>query len=160
MAKEIVVGGSPIVIGEVVTGKTSKGEDQKVINCDIDAGLYKSEAESAGLDFEVVTQVNNFNGKYIHETYSAAVKAGVAILEENKDADRVEFTAPYINDKITSRSSRLEMSVDRCKDVLIPGKGVEQRPVMAIKVVNKMDKLPSSYVDDLKLLMQERLAIK
>ncbi len=160
MAKEIVVGGSPIVIGEVVTGKTSKGEDQKVINCDIDAGLYKSEAESAGLDFEVVTQVNNFNGKYIHETYSAAVKAGVAILEENKDADRVEFTAPYINDKITSRSSRLEMSVDRCKDVLIPGKGVEQRPVMAIKVVNKMDKLPSSYADDLKLLMQERLAIK
>ena len=160
MAKEIVVGGSPIVIGEVVTGKTSKGEDQKVINCDIDAGLYKSEAESAGLDFEVVTQVNNFNGKYIHETYSAAVKAGVAILEENKDADRVEFTAPYINDKITSRSSRLEMSVDRCKDVLIPGKGVEQRPVMAIKVINKMDKLPSSYSDDLKLLMQERLAIK
>lgn len=160
MAKEIVVGGSPIVIGEVVTGKTSKGEDQKVINCDIDAGLYKSEAESAGLDFEVVTQVNNFNGKYIHETYSAAVKAGVAILEENKDADRVEFTAPYINDKITSRSSRLEISVDRCKDVLIPGKGVEQRPVMAIKVVNKMDKLPSSYADDLKLLMQERLAIK
>ena len=160
MAKEIVVGGSPIVIGEVVTGKTSKGEDQKVINCDIDSGLYKSEAEAAGLDFKVVTQVNNFNGKYIHETYSAAVKAGVAILEENKDADRVEFTAPYINDKITSRSSRLEMSVDRCKDVLIPGKGVEQRPVMAIKVVNKMDKLPSSYADDLKLLMQERLAIK
>ena len=160
MAKDLLVGTSPIVIGEVVTEKTSKGEDQKVINCDIDAGLYKSEAEAAGLDFKVVTQVNNFNGKYIHETYSAAVKAGVAILEENKDADRVEFTAPYINDKITSRSSRLEMSVDRCKDVLIPGKGVEQRPVMAIKVVNKMDKLPSSYVDDLKLLMQERLAIK
>ena len=52
------------------------------------------------------------------------------------------------------------MSVDRCKDVLIPGKGVEQRPVMSIKVINKMDKLPSSYADDLKLLMQEKLAIK
>lgn len=160
MAKEIVLGGNPIVVGEIVVEKTSKGEDLKVINCDVDSGMYKSEAEAAGLDFKVVTRVNNFNGKYIHETYSAAVKAGVAILEENKDADRVEFTAPYINDHLTSRTSKLEMSVDRCKDVLIPGKGIEQRPVMSIKVINKMDKLPSSYADDLKLLMQEKLAIK
>lgn len=160
MAKDLVVGGNPIVIGEIVNEKTSKGDEQKVINCDIDAGLYKSEAEAAGLDFKVVTQVNNFNGKYIHETYAASVRAGVAILEENKEVDRVEFTAPYINDNITSRTSKIEMAVDRCKDVLIPGKGVEQRPVMSIKVINKMDKLPSSYADDLKLLMQEKLAIK
>ena len=158
MAKDLVVGGNPIVIGEIVNEKTSKGDEQKVINCDIDAGLYKSEAEAAGLDFKVVTQVNNFNGKYIHETADAAIRAGVAILEENKDADRVTFTAPYLNENLTSRTSKIEIAVDRAKDVLIPGKGVEVRPVYGVKVINKMDKLPSSYADDLKLLMQEKLA--
>lgn len=158
MAKDLIVGNSPIVIGEIVGEKTSKGDDQKVINCDIDTGLYKSAAEEAGLDFKVVTQVNNFNGKYIHETADAAIRAGVSILEENKDADRVTFTAPYLSDNITSRTSRIEIAVDRSKDVLIPGKGVEQRPVYGVKVVNKMDKLPSKYADELKLLMQEKLA--
>lgn len=157
MAKEIVVGNNPIVVGEIVSEKTSKGE-QKVINCDIDSGLYKSQAEEAGLDFKVVTQVNNFNGKYIHETADAAIRAGVTILEENKDADRVVFTAPYINEKLTSRTSRLDIVVDRAKDIVIPGKGVEVRPAYGIKVVNKMDKLPDSYADNLKLLMQEKLA--
>ena len=154
-----IIGGG-VTIQDLMIEKNSKGEEKKVLNCTVDGGLYKAAAEAAGLDYKEVVKVNKFNGEYVHEVTERAVKAGVAMLEENKEADRVVFVAPYLNDDLTSKSSKINISVDRSKTIIIPNKGQEERPVFALDVVNKFEKVSSSsaLAIELKALLQEKLA--
>lgn len=149
MTKDLVVGNKPITASEMVIVARRDGGESKVIECQIDKGLYRSEAEAAGFDYETVTAVNKFNGTYIRKIAEEAVTAGVSILQENPEADRVLFTAPYLADDITVRTSKLEIGVDREKSITIPGKGTVHRPGYDLKPINKYDTPEKSFKDSL-----------
>lgn len=158
MAKELTVVGSVVSLQDLMIEKNAAGVEKKVAKCEIEGGLYKSEVEAAGLDFKVVTEVNKFNHDYINRVTEEAVKAGTNILAENKEADRVVFAAPYLGEDLTSRTSRVEIVVDRSKTITIPGKGQEERPAYSVNVVNKFENIKGATATALKQLMQDELA--
>lgn len=153
----IVVAGSNVVQGELVDSKPDiNGKVLKVLECTVAEDSYVSGLEAAGLDFKTVKAVSKYNEGYIKQIASDAADAGVALLKENKDADRVVFKAPYLTDTVNSRSSSVDVMIDRAKDINIPGKGIETRPYMAVNVVNKSEKL-GSHLQNLKANLIENL---
>ncbi len=158
MTKDLMVAGTAVRLQELMTEAKADGAEKKVIKCEIDSGLYKSKVEEAGFKYEDVAKVNEFNHTYINSITEDVVKAGVQVLEENKDADRVAFIAPYLADNITSRTSRIEIAVDRSKTITIPGKGQEERPAYSLNVVNKFENVSGTIATDLKALMMDKLA--
>lgn len=146
----MVIGNKAVTAGEMVIVTKKDGTSKNVIECQIDTGLYKSEAEAAGFDFDTVTKVNKFNGTYIRKVTEEAVIAGTQMLLDNKEADRVEFIAPYINDDVTQRTSKMAIGIDREKAVTIPGKGVVHRPGYDVNINNKLEAFENSFAVTLK----------
>lgn len=143
-----VVAGLKVETGSLVDGKPdANGKTLKVIECKVDDKAYAAGLEAAGLSMKTVKEVVNYNESYIKSIATDAADAGTNILKENKDADRVIFVAPYLTDAPNSRSSHIDIVIDRAKDINIPGKGIEVRPYMGIQVVNKSEKLGKHLKD-------------
>lgn len=156
---KVLVATKQVVVGELVDDKKlvhENGSAKKVIHCEIEGSLYKDNLPE-GLTMDTVKAVNKYNESYIELVTKDSVDAGIKILKENKDADRVIFKAPYLSDEITSRTSRIDIAVDREKTITIPGKGQEVRPVFGVNVINKFESLGDTFNKELKAKLIENL---
>lgn len=150
----------PMTVGtnvEVSPVEKSKTE-QNVVLCKVDEKLYAENLPET-LTMDIVNEVNNYNKNYIGNITRDSAAAAAKIFENDKTVDAVKFTAPYLGETITTKSSRLDVTIEKAKTSRIPGAEVKYvtRPAVSIDVINKFE-VEKSFLKDLSIKLQEQLA--
>lgn len=162
MSKEILVATKDVVVGTVEDHKKqtkADGSAVKVIACKIDDKAYADSIKNAGLDMKTVNAIKEHDASYIENITRDAVAAGAQILSDNKEADKVVFVGPYAGDKVSAYTSKIIVDVNReVKVNNIATKEVSYRPDFKVEVVNKFQKTGDALKNDMRTLLQEKLA--
>ena len=142
---------------EVTKGKSEDVKTSKVLNVTVDESAYVDSLPE-DITMDIVKKVSVHNAKYLEDLATNSLAISDKMFKENKGVDTIKVTAPYLGDAITSRSSRVEVSIDKEESRYNPAtKEVSTGPSFGMKVVNKSEKLGSTFLSALKKDMHARI---
>ena len=162
MPSKILVATKELGLTDAVPHKsmvTPDGRPVNVVKCKVDGSVYVESLEAAGLSLDTVKKIQEHDSNYLANLQKEAAVAGATILNEQKDVDQVVFVAPYGADKLSGYTSRVEIQLDRSKKfVSMQTKEETFRPSISCNVVNKFQKAGDKLKNELKDILQDRLA--
>jgi len=144
-------------VTEVVKGKGESATKQNIIYVAADEKSYVDNLPE-GITLNDVKAVAAYNTSYVQTVVENSQAVGEKLLNENKDANAVKFIAPYLGDAVTSRSSSVEVVVDRAVERRNPQtQEITNNPSLSVKVINKSESLPASFLSNIKKQLHENI---
>lgn len=150
----VVIAAEKLSISGEMIKDAKTGKETIKISCD--EKMYVDNLPE-GLTLETVQAVSDYNKAYITNATTAATGTATAAFEANDKLEVVEFTIPFIGDKLNSKSSKVEIVVEKAKTTRLPGSEPKYitRPAVTVDVINKAT-VEESYLKLLRTGIQEK----
>lgn len=111
-----------------------------------------------GITLEQVKAIDKHNSEYITTLATQGAEAATVLFNKDNTLGEVIYKAPFNSDKITSRTSSVNVGVIREKTSSAPGSTEKMvKPGINIKVDHKSESIPASVAEKLRAQMMDSL---